>query len=648
MKAFRLNQVNITSEFWNYYLDLIRTETLPYQLAVLKDEIDVDVQAERQDASLPAGKSHAIENFKIAAGLSEGDLFGWFFQDSDAYKWLEAVGYQLQITEDFKLEAAADELIDIIAQAQEPTGYQNTYFQLRFPDLKYRQLYFSHELYCAGHLIEGAIAYHQATGKAKILDIVLRFVDNIAEHFGWGQGQIQGADGHQEIELALLKLYDYTGDEKCLELANFFLEIRGLDTDFYHKEIVRNLKDGLSSDNPPVDLIYLQAYTQPKYQEVALGHAVRMLYMSTAMAKLVQYLDNEELKEASHKIWEDITKHKMYITGGVGSTVHGEAFVGPYDLPNDTMYCETCASIALLYFAYELFKISPKGEYIDVMERVLYNGILSGAALDGKHFFYVNPLEVDIESCRFNPDKGHVKLERPDWLGCACCPPNFARTISSIGNYIYTPFEDSIYLNLYVASDLVTEDFELHQETAFPTGDSVSVFYKGMPKHLVLRKPYWATEFQVTCCGGDIMAETDDWVTVALSNEAEVKISFKQPLLTITANPLVQSTVGKVAFQKGPFVYCGQTLQNPCLDWCRIPKHFEGEYEATLATDLALSYPLVTIPALKVPAWEGLYRFNGDKEVTEPTPLHLMPYFLWANQGVTGMRVWFPKEVADD
>jgi len=479
MKEFDLKDVTITSPFWQDYLRLIKGKTIPYQLQVLKDEIAVDVQAERKDDSLPAGKSHAIENFKIAAGLSAGEHFGWFFQDSDVYKWIESVGVILQSQSDAKLEAKADEVIAIIEQAQEDDGYLDTYFQLKFPKLKYRQLYFSHELYCAGHLIEAAIAYDKATGKDKLLQVAKRFVSNIAEHFGYGDNQIQGADGHQEIELALVKLYDYTKDESYLRLAQFFIDVRGKNPDFYREEVAANLADGLSDDNPMIDLEYLQAYTQPKHQKHAVGHAVRMLYMATGMAKIVARDFDAELYQACLDIWDDIVHRKMYVTGGVGSTVRGEAFVGPYDLPNDTMYCETCASIALLYFAYELFQISPKAEYIDVMERVLYNGILSGASADGKHFFYVNPLEVDVDSCHHNPGKGHVKTQRPDWLGCACCPPNFARTIGSIGRYIYLESGNELFINLYIASQLKGKDFVLKQKLIFHLKTSLKLLTLG-------------------------------------------------------------------------------------------------------------------------------------------------------------------------
>lgn len=643
MREFELTNVKITSDFWKNYLKLIKEETIPYQLQVLKDDIAVDVQAERKDDSLPAGKSHAIENFKIAAGLSEGEHFGWFFQDSDVYKWIESVGVILQSQPDADLEIQADEVIDIIEKTQENDGYLDTYFQLKYPKLKYRQLYFSHKLYCAGHLIEAAIAYDKATGKGKLLTVAKRFVDNIAEHFGYEDNQIQGADGHQEIELALVKLYDYTGDDRYLRLAQFFIDVRGKDVDFYQKEVDANLAEGLSDDNPIIDLEYLQAYAQPQNQKHAVGHAVRMLYMATGMAKVISRDFDSDLYQACLEIWDDIVKRKMYVTGGVGSTVHGEAFVGPYDLPNDTMYCETCAAIALLYFAYEMFQISPKAEYIDVMERVLYNGILSGAAIDGKHFFYVNPLEVDVDSCHHNPGKGHVKTQRPDWLGCACCPPNFARTIGSIGRYIYLESGSGIYLNLYIASQLQGADFTLEQKTNFPYGNTVDIIYHGPQKSLYLQEPYWAEELVVDCERAHILQKEEHRVKVFLEDGAHLILHFKQSILGIICNPEVRENIGKIAIQKGPFIYCAQSVQNADLKYYRIdPKLIGQSYFEEMEENFKECVNL-KIPCQKVECWqkETLYQFDIEN-TNVLSELVLIPYYLWGNQGETDMQVWFP------
>lgn len=644
MREVSLKQVIVESEFWKSYLDLVKKETIPYQLSVLKDEIDVDVQAERKDEELPSGKSHAIENFKIAAGISRGEHFGWFFQDSDVYKWLESVGLLLQTTEDPQLEAHADDVIAIIEKAQEKDGYLNTYFQLKFPRLKYRQLYFSHELYCAGHLIEAGIAYDKGTGKSKLLDIAKRFVKHIEDHFGYENRKIQGADGHQEIELALVKLCDYTGDDTYLKLAQFFINVRGEDPKFYQKEIESNLKLGLSTDNSRVDLTYLQAFTQPKYQTKAVGHAVRMLYMATGMAKIVNREFDNELYQACLAIWDDITKRKMYITGGVGSTVFGEAFTGSYDLPNDTMYCETCAAIALLNFAYELFQLSPKAEYLDVIDRLIYNGILSGASLNGKQFFYVNPLEVDVDSCHHNPGKGHVKTQRPDWLGCACCPPNFARTVASIGRYVYLEDDGKLFVNLFMASQLSGEDYIVEQKTAFPFESSVDINYQGPEKIIIIHVPYWAKGLVVTCDNGEVIKKNTQQVEVSVRGNSCLKIRFEQPIYSVSCHPEVRSNIGKVAIQRGPFIFCSQALQNPDVKKYRVDRQKLPQATRKIQNDNLGKYIQLHLPCQKIKGWsnEALYLFDSENQFVS-SDMTLIPYYLWGNQGETDMQVWFSE-----
>lgn len=644
MREVPLKNVTVESEFWKNYLELIKQETIPYQLSVLKDAIDVDVQAERKDETLPFGKSHAIENFKIAAGISQGEHFGWFFQDSDVYKWLESVGLLLQNTEDSQLEAQADDVIAIIEKAQEKDGYLNTYFQLKFPQLKYRQLYFSHELYCAGHLIEAGIAYDKGTGKSKLLDIAKRFVKHIEDHFGYENGKIQGADGHQEIELALVKLYDYTGDNAYLRLSQFFINVRGEDPEFYQKEIESNLKLGLSTDSSRVDLTYLQAFTQPKYQTKAVGHAIRLLYMATGMAKIVNRDFDNELYQACLAIWDDIVNRKMYITGGVGSTVFGEAFIGAYDLPNDTMYCETCAAIALLNFAYELFQQSPKAEYLDVIDRLIYNGILSGASLNGKQFFYVNPLEVDVDSCHHNPGKGHVKTQRPDWLGCACCPPNFTRTVASIGRYVYLEDDNRIFVNLFMASRLLGEDYTIEQKTGFPFENRVDISYHGPEKIIIIHVPYWAKDLEVTCDSGNVITKNPQQIEVLVCENSCLSLRFEQPIYSVSCNPEVRSNIGKVAIQRGPFIFCSQELQNPDIKKYRVVRQRLSQATSEIQNDILGKHIQLHLPCQKIKDWsrEKLYQFDTENQLI-PSNMTLIPYYLWGNQGETDMQVWFSE-----
>ncbi|KAF1296232.1 hypothetical protein BAU15_10635 [Enterococcus sp. JM4C] len=645
-QEFSLESVKLSDSFWKNYQQLVREVVIPYQYQVLDDAIEVDVQAERVDDTLPVGKSHALENFRIAAGRTTGEHFGWSFQDSDVYKWLEAVGYSLQNQPDEALEALCDEVIELIGAAQAKDGYLDTYFQLKCPELSYRMLYFSHELYCAGHLIEAAIAYDQATGKSALLTIAKKFVKNIQAAFGYEAGKIQGADGHQEIELALVRLYEYTQQEEYLHLAEFFTDVRGKDPHFYSNEVKRNLEEGLSEENPTIDAAYLQANAQPKNQTIAQGHAVRMLYMATGMAKIANQTGDAGLLAACERIWQDVTKRKMYITAGVGSTVHGEAFTGAYDLPNDTMYCETCASIALVYFAYELFKNEPKREYIEVLERALYNGVLSGASIDGKHFFYVNPLEVQPDSCRNNPGKGHVKTTRPDWFGCACCPPNFARLISSLQKYVYTQQEETLYLNLFVESQLTSETGTLTQQTDFPYENQLTIEATGMTGRLAIRKPSWAAVMTVASVNAETeIEETADYFFVQLEKAVTLQVSFEQPVLAIRSNPKVWTNSRKLAIQRGPFVYCGEGHDNPELFSYRLTTKDISEAKVRSHSELLPQTLQLDLVASKVVQWkdEELYRFTETEEVKEAAILKLIPYHLWGNRGENELRVWFPE-----
>ena len=646
LKEMPLTAVKLKDTFWQPYQELVKETVIPYQYQVLNDAIEVDVQAERKDDSLPVGKSHALENFRITAGLTAGEHFGWFFQDSDVYKWLEAVGYSLVTQPDPDLETIADEVIDLIGQAQAEDGYLDTFFQLKFPDLKYRMLHYSHELYCAGHLIEAAIAYTQGTGKTKLLEIAKKVVANIQAHFGYEEGKIQGADGHQEIELALARLYELTQDVQYLELAAFFTDVRGKDPLFYEKALAENLAEGLIDEVGKVDLRYLQALEQPKNQRTAHGHAVRMLYMSAGMAKIAHHRHDDELRVACEHIWEDITQRKMYLTGGVGSTVHGEAFTGAYDLPNDVMYCETCASIALVFFAYEMFKIEPKKEYLDVLERALYNGVLAGSSADGTHFFYVNPLEVQPDSCHHNPGKGHVKTTRPDWFGCACCPPNFALLIGSLQKYVYTAQGEDIYVNLFAASELTLADgFSLQQTTEFPYGDEVIIETRGGKKRLLIRKPAWATNLTQTTNARS--EETAEYVIVWAEEDTTITLHFSQEVLAVRSNPKVWSNSNLLAIQRGPFVYCGEGIDNAGdLFAYRVSAAEIHAARVSVSAEITPQTLNLTLPATQITDWatETLYQFGTETDESQATTLSLIPYYLWGNRGENSMRVWFPKQ----
>lgn len=643
-----MNQIKITDKFWNNYIKLIKNEMIPFQWDVMHDRLAIDIKKERDDGFSPAQKSHVIENFKIAAGLTEGNHYGWWFQDSDIYKWIEGVAGILCHYPDPKLEEWVDQATDLIALAQEEDGYLNTYYQITAPQLKFRRLDHSHELYCAGHLIEAAVAYYDATKKDKLLNIACKFADYIAENFGPEEGKIHGADGHQEIELALVKLYVCMREPKYLELSEYLLTVRGEDPDFYQKRLQENLELGLE-DEPldKVDTKYLQAYMPLIHQTTAEGHAVRMVYMCTGMAEVAYYTGNQELLTTCRTIWKNITQRRMYVIGGIGSTVHGEAFTGDYDLPNDTMYCETCAAIGLMYFAYSMLKNESKRQYADILERALYNNVISGMALDGKHYFYVNPLESNPTLAEGSPGKSHVKGTRPAWFGCACCPPNLARTISNVEKYIYTHSEDGIFTHLYLSHIARFSDLILEQEVSFGEVASIKVSVTAQSpteKALYFRIPNWASGYHIVADGNYV--EEDGYLKFDkewLGTET-ISIQFEMPVLRITAHPKVRANVGKVCIQRGPFIYCMEEADNGAdLHLTYLTDSTEFQLVDSELSDVQLLEGIGEKLVIDE-KWSGqLYDYNHQPSWS-PVKIKLVPYYAWANRSVGEMQVWINQK----
>ena len=650
-------KTRIMDPFWLHYRSLVRHEMIPYQWKVLNDEIDVRIERERDDASIPNEKSHALENFRIAAGIHEGHHYGWVFQDSDVYKWLEAVAYSLMEEMDESLKKTADSVVDLIAAAQEDDGYLGTYFTIEEPERKFKSLINSHELYCAGHFMEAAAAYHEASGNRKVLDIAEKLTACIDRALG-PEGAF-GYDGHEEIEIGLMKLYHLTGEEKYLRLSRHFLRIRGTDEDFF----------GLQKQSDPgkhpliagADLFprrYFQVHRPPVEQDTAEGHAVRLVYLCTAMADVAASAGDRDMLDACRKIWRNIVDRRMYITGGIGSTVHGEAFTFDYDLPNDTMYCETCASVGLIFFAGQMLRCESAGEYGDVMERALYNTVLSGTALDGKHFFYVNPLEVNPAASLLDPGKSHVKSVRPQWLGCACCPPNLARLLASVDRYIYTAKKDHCLVNLYMDSeaDIPASGGIAHitQTTDYPRSGVIRLLVRAEenhPLHLGLRIPGWSAAFEVTLDGSDAAGAPDCenayengyFYLRNLTGEHEIVLTLcMQPRLW-RANPLVKEDIGKAALTRGPVVYCLEEADNGgnlhLLSIDPSGKLEEEQQQGTLGRIIRIT---ADGRRMKAPEKGSSLYHPLEEEVLqeEPVRLHFIPYYTWANRGSNEMCVW--------
>lgn len=637
-----LKNVNIKDEFWSRYIKLVREVVIPYQYDAINDRID------------DAEPSHAVKNFRIAAGLQSGEFQGMVFQDSDVSKWLEAVGFSLQTQKDPELEKEADEIIDILEMAQRPDGYLNTYFILKEPDNRWTNLAECHELYCAGHFFEAAVAYYNGTNKRKVLDIACRFADYIDSTFGPEEGKIHGYDGHEEVELALYKLYKVTGNERYLKLSKYFLDERGAKPDFFDMQWEkRGRKDfwqgGVKREWGKT---YYQTHLPIRQQESAEGHAVRVVYMCMAVADVAAETHDIELYKACRKLWENIVTKRMYITGGIGSVSKGESFTFDYDLPNDTVYAETCASIGLAFFAHRMSMIECKSEYADVMEKALYNTIIGGMSQDGKRFFYVNPLEVQPVACEKNPIMHHVKPVRQKWFTCACCPPNVARMLTSLGQYIYTCNEDTIYANLYIGGEadvnIGGNEVRIVQNTNYPWDGAVS--FKVLPKEekkftLALRIPGWCSKAEIMINNERMDIEkmkTDGYVKInRVWKDDEVQLTMDMPILRMRANPRVKADVGKAAIQRGPLIYCMEEADNG-QNLHEIYLRKETVLKARFDKDLLGGMVVIEGDAERIEDknW-GKELYSAEiKESYRTEKVKLIPYYAWANRKVGEMAVW--------
>ena len=644
------NKIKITSDFWCRYRNLVRTEMIPFQWNVLNDTAGIKIEKERlNDEGIPSEKSHAIENFKIAAGRTKGTHYGWTFQDSDVYKWLEAVAYSLREEMDPELEKKANEVIELIADAQEDDGYLDTFYSILGIEYRYQSLAGSHELYCMGHFIEAAVAYYDATGNEKVLNVAKKAADNIDANFGPEDGKIHGYDGHEEIEIGLLRLFHVTKEERYLKLAKYFLMERGKHLDFF-REQAKAYKgpNALSGIEKAADS-YFQNHKPIMEQDTAEGHAVRVVYMCTALADLAASTNDSEIYEVCKTLWSNITTKRMFITGGIGSTVSGEAFTLDYDLPNDTMYCETCAAIGLIFFARQMLRIEPKAEYAQVMERALYNCALAGMALDGKHFFYVNPLEVNPKKSLKDPGKSHVKPVRPSWLGCACCPPNLARMITSLDDYVYTITDNKVLINQYIASEAVLDinngSIQIKQSTDFPWDEKDTIEITNKSDEVIavgVRLPAWSDEVSLKINETDTIVKSDmgyHYIAVRPGESTKVELLFTMPVLRNYCTPLVSEDVGKVAISRGPIVYCLEEVDNgDNLAAIRLPE--DASFTYSFNPDLLNGVGVISTSGKKLTCdtSDSLYLVSKPKE--EEVSLKFIPYYAWANRGENEMEVW--------
>lgn len=634
-KEVDLKNVTVKDAFWDGLQELVTEVVIPYQEKILDDQIP------------GVEKSHAIANFRIAAGLEEGEYYGMVFQDSDLAKWLEGVAYSLTVKPDSALEQRVDSIIDIIEKAQQTDGYLNTYFTIKEPERRWQNLLECHELYCAGHMMEAAVAYYEATGKDKFLKVMERMADHIDDRFG--KDKIAGIPGHQEIEIGLMRLYHITGKEKYSKLAQYFIDERGQNTDFFKEE--RAKIDWVHFGMIPEDTKYNQSFAPVREQKTAEGHSVRAVYMYTAMADIAGVTGEKALLDACDTLWDNITQKRMYITGGIGSTVDGEAFSIDYDLPNDTIYAETCASIGLVFFAKKMLDIKPSNRYADVMETALYNGIISGMQLDGKRFFYVNPLEVNPGISGKLHGHRHVLPERPGWYACACCPPNVVRLLTRLGKYAWSESEDTIYSHLYVGGTAKLNQAHITVESQYPWEGNVSYTIDKVldynPFTLAVRIPSHVKRANVLLNGESIAIESlvkEGYVYLERQWKEgdKLEILFDMPVRRIRTNTAVRENAGCVALLRGPIVYCFEGVDNgEQLQELRIPKHAEIKVEVCKEGPLA-GMSTLTLTGVRVHSTEALY--SEEEPVVQEVPMKAVPYYAWGNRGLNQMKVWMLEQ----
>lgn len=640
-----LHKLTVSDPFLGQYQRLVRDVVIPYQWDALNDRIP------------EADPSHAIENFRIAAGRQAGEFYGMVFQDSDVAKWLEAVAWSLCQKPDPELEKTADEVIELIAAAQCDDGYLNTYFTVKSPLERWTNLAECHELYCAGHMIEAGVAFFQATGKRRLLEVVCRLADHIDRVFGPGENQLHGYPGHPEIELALMRLFEVTQQPRYLALVNYFVEQRGTQPHFYDEEYEKRGQTSYWNTYGPAwmvkDKAYSQAHQPLSEQQAAIGHAVRFVYLMTGVAHLARLSQDERKRQDCLRLWQNMAQRQLYITGGIGSQSSGEAFSSDYDLPNDTVYAESCASIGLMMFARRMIEMEADSQYADVMERALYNTVLGGMALDGKHFFYVNPLEVHPKILKFNHIYDHVKPVRQRWFGCACCPPNIARVLSSIGHYIYTPREEALYINLYIGNSVEipigNDALKLRISGNYPWHEDVTIAIESpltVQHTLALRLPDWCPDAKVTLNGlavEQVIRKGYMHITRRWQEGDTLTLTLPMPVRRVYGNPLVRHVAGKVAIQRGPLIYCleqadnGEELHNLWLPEVSKFAVFEGK-------GLFAHKMLIQAEGLKQSAADAtqtsLWHYDTAPGSWLPHTLTFIPWFSWANRGEGEMRIW--------
>ncbi len=606
LRPVPFTRVEFHGGFWESRLEVNRRATVPTNLESCQ-------------------KTGRLRNFAQCAGVEEGPFRGHIFHDSDVYKVLEGVAYSLQNSPDPDLRQQLDRIVGHIAKCQRPDGYVNTYFTMKEPKKRWNNLSHAHELYCAGHMFEAAVAHYQATGERTFLDVATRFADYIDTVFGDGPDQLHGVAGHEEIELALIKLWRATDNDRYLKLAQWFVDARG------NAETRDKLFGTYCQDHKPI-----RQQTEP------VGHCVRAMYLYAAVTDLAAITGDAGYRAAMDRLWHEVVEKKMYVTGGIGVQHHGEGFARDYFLPNDEAYSETCAALGMVFWNHRLALLHGQGRFADVVERELYNAGISGVSLDGKTFFYVNPM-----SSRGNQ-------HRQPWYGCACCPTNVVRFIASVGDYFYAASADGDAATIlqYAAGKgtvpLEGGNVTLVQRTGYPWRENVQIIVEpeGVTDFgLRLRIPDWCKDFAVKLDGKalDGLEQEDGFITLrrTWASGDIVDLELAMPVRIIPPHPKVKSQQGRIALARGPVVYCLEDADHEVpVDQIALPR--ETELTASFEPELLGGVMVLEGQGLSAGRPATMEDLRNPKP--KPVAIRAVPYYAWDNREPGRMVVWIPEK----
>jgi DUF1680 family protein len=642
MNPIPLSRVKVQGGFWGQWQETIRTATIPASFQRLKE----------------TGRIDAFR-LKWKRGMPNPPHMFW---DSDVAKWVETAAYALVTHPDAELKHLVNETAELIASAQQRDGYLNTHFTVVEPDKRWVNLRDNHELYCAGHLMEAAVAHYLATDNDTLLQAVQKYADYIDAVFGLEEGKMRGYCGHEEIELALVKLYRLTAEPRYLQLAKYFIDQRGQIPDYFEEEARRRgeppkgygdfvamVRGDACRPAPPGNPMYYQNHLPVREQDEVVGHAVRALYLLSGMVDVAQETGDAALFATCQRLWEDVCERKMYVTGSLGPSRVNEGFTCAYDLPNETAYAETCAAVALVFFDHRMLQLDLDGRYADEAERALFNGALSGISLDGTKFFYENPLAV------LHPAAPRLRQE---WFGCACCPNNISRLLASLGIYMYSEAADGVAVHLYGASEVLLtiggQSVTLSQETNYPWDGKVVInVAPGHPAEfsMRLRWPGWCPIGTVAENGTNLPTKIKKgYITITRKwQEGDaVEVNFEMAVRRVYAHPQVKADIGRVAIARGPLIYCLEEVDNGRdLDAIYLPRNAAFQYK--FENDLLGGVGIVTSEALKQDAQDAsnvLYRDNAG--TFQAATIRAVPYFAWANRQPGEMLVWLREIMTTD